>query len=98
MMDDDEPQAAQKKAEAKAAAQLKRDTRAVMGTPEGRNFVWHLLGQAGIYRSSFNPEALAMAYSEGRRNAGLQLMDILMTHCPEQYVKMTTEQTENNEG
>jgi len=98
MTDDDELQTAQDKAEAKAAVQLIHDTRAVMGTPEGRGFVWRLLGKAGIYHSSFSSDALAMAYNEGRRNFGLELMNRLTTYCPEQYAKMKPEQTENNEG
>jgi len=94
MTDDEEIQAAQRKAEKLAADQLKNDVRAVMATPEGRRFAWHLLEQAGIYRSSYSHEPQAMAFNEGRRSSGLQLMGILTACCPDQYAKMAAEQTE----
>ena len=95
MTEDEEIQAAQRKAEKLAADQLKNDARAIMSTREGRRFAWYLLSKFGIYRISYNPEALAMAFNEGQRNAALQLMNILTTYCPEQYAKMAAEQTEN---
>lgn len=94
-MTDEEIQMAQRKAEMLASDQLKNDVRAVMATYEGRRLAWYLLNQFGIYRISYSHEALAMAFNEGRRSAGLQLMDMLTTHCPEQYAKMTAEQSEN---
>lgn len=96
MIGDDELDEAQEKAARLAVEQLKGDARAVMASHEGRRFVWYLLEQFGIYRTSYSREALAMAYNEGRRSAGLQLMDIVSIYCPEQYVKMTTDQ--RNEG
>lgn len=95
MTEDEEIQAAQRKAEKLAADQVKNDARAVMSTHEGRRFAWYLLSQAGIYRSSYSSDPLAMAYNEGQRNNGLQLMALLTAHCPEQYAKMANEQTEN---
>lgn len=94
-MNEEQQQAEQQKAEKLAADQLKNDVRAVMNTHEGRRFAWHLLEQAGIYRSSYSHEPQAMAFNEGRRSSGLQLMGILTTHCPEQYAKMAAEQSEN---
>lgn len=61
---------------AKARAEDEENAlRFVLGDEMGRAFVWRLLERAGVFRTSFAGEApLAMAFNEGARNAGLQLM------------------------
>lgn len=95
---DEEELAKQKKAEQLATVQMRDDVRKLMGTVPGRRVVWYLLEQFGIFRTSYSSEALAMAFSEGRRSAGLELMALVCTFCPEQYDKMAREARETNEG
>ncbi|WP_375650699.1 hypothetical protein [Bartonella sp. OT172YNZD] len=61
----------------------------------GRAIVWRLLNNAGIYRSSYSENALAMAFSEGKREMGLRLLDSLTHECPELYQTMMKENTKN---
>lgn len=63
----------------------------LMGDVRGRRFVWRLLEEAGIYRSSYLGDALAMAFREGERNRGLRLMDKLLQHCPKRLSEMQRE-------
>ena len=70
------------------------DLRRVMGTKEGRRFVWRQLSKAGIYRLSFNTEPLQMAFAEGQRNNGLELLAQIENVCPKSYTDMVNEQRE----
>lgn len=63
------------------------DLLAVMGSAEGRRFVWELIGTAGVFRQSFGPDALATAFSEGRRSIGLELLARLQDEAPDAYLK-----------
>ena len=39
-------------------------------------------------------DAMAMAFNEGQRNLALELFQRVMAHCPEQYLKMAKEASE----
>jgi hypothetical protein len=69
----------------------------VMGSKEGRRFMWRLLSDAGVYRLSFDVDAVVMAFNEGNRNAGLRHLNDMMTACPQLYAQMLTEQREEKE-
>lgn len=69
------------------------DLKWLMGSKRGRRIVWSLLERAGIYRLSFNTNAMAMAFAEGTRNEGLRLLNQVLTLCPELYAAMVKEQT-----
>lgn len=71
------------------------DFRTLMGTKEGRRFVWRLLSKAGVYRPSFSGDALVMAFNEGNRNLGLLLMSEIHEACPQRYGQMQKEHEEN---
>ena len=68
------------------------DIKWLMSSKRGRRFVWRLLEQAGVFRSSFNTNAMTMSFSEGNRNYGLQLLNLVHTLCPELYPTMIKEQ------
>lgn len=70
--------------------QAKADLEAVMGLPAGRRFVWAMLGECGLYRSSYHPSAL-IHFNEGQRSIGLALLARLTADCPDQYLKMQSE-------
>lgn len=77
-----------------AALRAKNDFKAILETSVGRRFVWRLLQKAGPYRSSFSSDALAMAHSEGRRSAGIELLTLLEAEHFDKYVLMMQENNE----
>lgn len=68
------------------------DLKWLMSSKRGRRIVWHLLERAGVYRLSFNTNAMAMAFAEGNRNEGLRLLGQIHALCPELYTAMVKEQ------
>lgn len=69
------------------------DVRWLMGNKRGRRILWRLLDQAGVFRSSFNTNALSMSFAEGNRNYGLRTLAMIHSLCPEHYSTMIKEQT-----
>lgn len=62
------------------------DLRAVMSTPAGRRFVWHIIDDmAGTFGKSFTGEPLSSAFNEGRRSIGLNLMNEAQALAPDAY-------------
>lgn len=90
---DHESQAAAEKArKAQLAAQTEADDlHWLMRDKRGRRFVWCLLRDSGVYRLTFNTEPLSMAFAEGRRSRGLDLMAAINQHCPELFSEMQKE-------
>ena len=71
------------------------DLRWVMSSEMGRRFVYRLVASSNVFRSSFNIEALQMAFNEGRRNNGLRVLSDVIEHCYESYEKMMKENQHN---
>lgn len=69
------------------------DIRRLMTSKWGRRFLWRLMDQAGVFRLSYSPDAMAMAFAEGSRNSGLRILTLIHTLCPEHYNAMLKEQT-----
>jgi hypothetical protein len=69
------------------------DFRDLMGRPEFRRFLWRLLSDCEVFRASFVPgiDALSLAYAEGRRNLGRELLAEVMRLSPEDYLTMLVE-------
>ena len=70
------------------------DLKGVLSNKRGRRFVFRLLERAGVWRLSFNTNALTMAFNEGVRNEGLRLMAQITTHCSDRYTEMLKESKE----
>ena len=70
------------------------DVKWLMANKKGRRIVFRLLEQAGVFRLSFNTNALSMAFNEGARNGGLRLMHQVNTNCPDRYAQMLEEAVE----
>lgn len=62
----------------------------VMGDVRGRNFVWSLLDQVGIYQDSFTGNSHTF-YNEGRRSVGLRLIKSLEALAPVKFIQMWQE-------
>jgi hypothetical protein len=71
--------------------QKKAALKKLMGDPEGRMFMWDLLGRCGAFHLSFNTDALIMAFNEGRRDVGNHLMGEITRMSPELYMRMMVE-------
>lgn len=65
----------------------------IMGNEIGRRFMWRILEQAGVFRSTFSNDALTMAFAEGNRNEGLRQLAMIHEVCPEMYPVMLKEST-----
>jgi len=77
------------------------DIKWLMSDKRGRRVLWRLMDQAGVFRSSFNTNAMAMAFAEGNRNYGLRILSMIHINCPRQYPVMMKENTNertNNDG
>ncbi len=74
------------------------DLKWLMGSKRGRRIVWRLLDRAGVFRLSFNTNAMQMAFAEGNRNEGLRTLAQIHTLCPEMYPVMVKEANEKPDG
>lgn len=86
---------ADKRTELAAKAEID-DLKWLMSNKRGRRFVFRMLERAGVWRLSFNTNALTMAFAEGQRNEGLRLMAQLTEHCPGRYTEMLKESQEHD--
>lgn len=88
-------------ADTKLSERLTRETEEsdlkwLMSSTRGRRIVWRFLDRAGVFRLSFNTNAMTMAFSEGNRNEGLRLLGLIHSLCPELYPTMLKEATNGN--
>lgn len=67
------------------------DLRHVMLSPQGRRFLWSLLGTCGIYRISFNHSGSITSFNEGMRNVGLDLQRRMIEASSELYLAAQAE-------
>jgi len=80
------------KERAKLEARIEREDLVwLMSGKKGRRVVKRILDRSGVFRLSFNTNAMQMAFNEGMRNEGLALTAKLMSFCPAQYAEMITE-------
>jgi hypothetical protein len=70
------------------------DLRYVMGSKQGRRFVYRQLSEAGVWRSSFDTDNAVMAFNEGNRNRGLSLLTEILEACADRYTEMLAEHKE----
>jgi hypothetical protein len=69
------------------------DLKWLMSSRRGRRIVWRLLDSAGVFRSSFSPTAMVMAFQEGNRNYGVRILAMVHQHCSDVYPTMLKENT-----
>lgn len=72
----------------------KDDIKFVMDSEQGRRVVWGLLEKGQVFGTCFNVDPHITAFNEGQRNLALVLFQRIMTHCPDQYLKMAAEASE----
>lgn len=71
------------------------DVKWLMSNKRGRRVIWRLLDQSGVFKLSFNTNAMAMAFAEGNRNYGNRMLSMIHTLCPELYPTMVKEANQN---
>ena len=49
----------------------------VMGSPQGRAFVWWMIESSGALGQTFHPDTRVSAFNEGKRALGLAILDQL---------------------
>ena len=69
------------------------DVQWLMGSKRGRRIMWRLLEQAGVFRLSFDTNAMRMSFNEGNRNYGNRTLDLIHRTCPDQFTVMLKEST-----
>jgi hypothetical protein len=84
-----------------ALARVKRqreleDIKWLMSSRQGRRIMWRLLDLTGPTRSSFDTNALRMAWNEGNRNFGVQMLEEVLRYCSETYRVMVKEHNDDN--
>lgn len=72
------------------------DVKWLMGTKRGRAILWRLLEQAGVFRLSFDTNAMRMAFNEGNRNYGHRTLDLIHRTCPERFAEMLKESNDRS--
>lgn len=92
---DDEDRKAELEAKQQILAQREKDDiKFVMGSEQGRRVVWSLLEKGQVFGTCFNVDPHITAFNEGQRNLALVMLKRVMEHCPDQYLKMASEASE----
>lgn len=65
--------------------------RQIMGSNEGRAWMFKVLSMCHLFRTSYSRDTGDMAFSEGERNIGLMLYAEIMQACPNRYIEMMSE-------
>lgn len=79
------------KAEALERFQADEDLKAVMAAPAGQRFVYRLAEYCGIRTHAVVSSPELLAYSEGRRSIGVDLLDDAQRVAPQAFVEMMRE-------
>lgn len=64
---------------------------ALMSTYGGRAYVWRRLEYANVFSTVYNESPARMAFNEGIRNAGLELLNAVMSCAPDQFIQAMRE-------
>lgn len=94
MNDEDLAHEAAQAEKARLRAREVEDLKWLAGHPQGRRIAWRLLDLAGVYRTTFNTNAMTMAANEGKRSLGLFLLDELLLASHEVLTRMMQEHRE----
>lgn len=93
-IDDEELRAQNDRKQRDLAQREIDDIKFVMDSVQGRRVVWSVLEKGQVFGTCFNVEPHITAFNEGQRNLALVLLQRVMAHCPDQYLKMAAEASE----
>lgn len=75
----------------KRQARIDLAVRGLMSTPDGRSWVRAKLAAWGVFVAAPPEDALRMAFAQGLRNAGLELLADVTRAAPGEYLLMNQE-------
>lgn len=79
-----------KRSEESKRNQELNDVEFVLSTPQGRRFLWRLLGVCHVFKTSFTGNSTTF-FNEGKRDIGLRLLADINEASPNSYLKMMQE-------
>lgn len=74
------------------------DLKKVLSAPEGRRFLWRVMGEAGIFRTSATGQTNTTFVNEGRRQIGLMILADIMEAKAEAFTQMQREQASDSKA
>lgn len=75
-----------------------RRLNAILGTEDGRAWMWDLLAICNVYHSTYTQNTHDTAFNEGRRSIGLRLIADIQEHAFELSQKMEKEARARNQN
>ncbi len=63
----------------------------VMAQKTGRHLIWHLLSDFKVYNDPFNENPIILSRNVGIMGAGLKLLKLILSECPDKYEVMFAE-------
>lgn len=72
--------------------------KAIVETKEGRDFVWDILSEGGLYRESAHQSGSWTYYNEGKRSLALWVVRRMNRLSPDAYLKMLNEHKGDSNG
>lgn len=71
------------------------DFKFIMGSKQGRRFMWRLLALTHVHHTPFTGQRETTDFRCGEQNVGMQLLAEIHGLCPERYVEMVKEQQQD---
>lgn len=87
---DNEAVAEKRKSAKFVRTERQEQMKAVLATKEGRDVIWRILEQTGLYKDAFTGNSSTF-YNEGKRAIGLYLIEEMLSADAEAYVKLQME-------
>lgn len=66
------------------------DLKKILAHPEGRRFIWRLLSESGVFRTSFTGNSTTF-FNEGKRDIGLLILSEVMKADMSKFTQMQNE-------
>jgi hypothetical protein len=83
--------------QAKLEEQQRREiVTGIMSVAPGRRWICEMLEHCHIFATSYSDVANRMAFMEGQREIGLNLLGDIMSACPDSYITMMRERNERS--
>lgn len=73
-----------------------KDIATLLAMPEGRRFLWRLLGHCKVNSSVFDPHGSRLAYNSGMQDVGHFVLGEIVSAQPEAYLQMMQEAQQEN--
>lgn len=76
---------------------LVANTRELLKTRPGKDFIWHILSICNLYGESFTGNSQTF-YLEGKRAVGLEILQVLEDSDPTAYARLLLDKQKLKEG